>query len=295
MPIPDRERLREELRIPKPRNATGRNLPAAIGTGAVLGVVVLAAIIAGPAAWYPLLAVVSALATWEVLRRLRESDWHVPAAPLLLGGQATLWATIPFGVRGLTAGMSLTCMVAVVQRLFHEGMRTPPRNWLRDSAAAVFVILWIPVPLAFAAMLSTLEAPGGGDPGLQILAFMLGVIASDIGGFAFGVFFGRHPMAPAISPKKSWEGFAGSLVLGIAVSVGSAIVLLDRPWWFGVALGVGLVFAATLGDLVESQVKRDLGIKDMSRLLPGHGGLMDRLDGMLPAAAITWILLVLAS
>ncbi|WP_438359503.1 phosphatidate cytidylyltransferase [Corynebacterium sphenisci] len=293
--MPDRERLREELRIPKPRNATGRDLPAAIGTGVVLGVVVLAAIITGPAAWYPLLAVVSALATWEVLRRLRESDWQVPAAPLLLGGQATLWATVPFGVRGLTAAMSLTCMVAVVQRLFHEGTRTPPRNWLRDSAAAVFVTLWIPVPLAFAAMLSTLEGPGGGDPGLQILAFMLGVIASDIGGFAFGVFFGRHPMAPAISPKKSWEGFAGSLVLGIAVSVGSAIVLLDRPWWFGVALGVGLVFAATLGDLVESQVKRDLGIKDMSRLLPGHGGLMDRLDGMLPAAAITWILLVLAS
>ncbi len=108
-----------------------------------------------------------------------------------------------------------------------------------------------------------------------------------------GVLFGKHPMVPTISPKKSWEGFAGSLVCGITATIITATFLVGKTPWIGALLGVLFVLTTALGDLVESQVKRDLGIKDMGRLLPGHGGLMDRLDGILPSAVAAWIVLTL--
>ncbi len=131
------------------------------------------------------------------------------------------------------------------------------------------------------------------DGAARVFCLMLGVVFSDIGGYIAGVLFGRHPMAPAISPKKSWEGLAGSLLFGVTAAVLAVVFLLDKPWWAGVALGLMLVITGTLGDLVESQFKRDLGIKDMGTLLPGHGGLMDRIDAMLPSAVATWIVLTL--
>jgi phosphatidate cytidylyltransferase len=125
----------------------------------------------------------------------------------------------------------------------------------------------------------------------RALTFLLCVVASDVGGYAAGVLAGKHPMAPTISPKKSWEGFAGSQVAGMAVGGLCVALLLQDAWWEGVLLGSLLVISATLGDLVESMVKRDLGIKDMGSLLPGHGGLMDRLDSLLPTAVVAWAVL----
>jgi len=116
-------------------------------------------------------------------------------------------------------------------------------------------------------------------------------VCSDVGGYATGVLFGKHPMSPRISPKKSWEGFGGSVVFCVAAGVGSGVVLLDLPWWNGAVLGLALVVTAVLGDLVESAIKRDLGIKDMGSLLPGHGGLIDRLDSLLLSAPVAWLLL----
>jgi phosphatidate cytidylyltransferase len=124
-----------------------------------------------------------------------------------------------------------------------------------------------------------------------IITFILVTIASDIGGYVAGVLFGRHPMAPVISPKKSWEGFAGSVVFTIGAGVGLVVGLLDGDWWVGIALGSIAVVMATLGDLCESVIKRDLGIKDMSQVIPGHGGLMDRLDSLLATIAPVWLLL----
>jgi len=124
------------------------------------------------------------------------------------------------------------------------------------------------------------------------------VVFADIGGYVAGVLFGKHLMVPAISPKKSWEGLGGSLLFGITAAVLSVAFLLDRPAWVGVPLGLFLVVTGVLGDLVESQVKRDLGIKDMGTLLPGHGGIMDRLDSLLltaPAVALLLALLVPAA
>ena len=122
--------------------------------------------------------------------------------------------------------------------------------------------------------------------------FILVTVFSDIGGYAVGVVFGKHPMAPSLSPKKSWEGFAGSVATCAAVGAISLPLLLGGLWWAGAVLGVAAAAGATLGDLIESSIKRDLGIKDMGALLPGHGGLMDRLDSLVVVAPIAWALLL---
>jgi phosphatidate cytidylyltransferase len=126
-----------------------------------------------------------------------------------------------------------------------------------------------------------------------VVAYIATVACSDIGGYVAGVLFGNHRMAPLISPKKSWEGFAGSLVFGVAAGLCMALFALHVPFWIGIVLGVCLVGVGTCGDLIESMIKRDLGIKDMGNLLPGHGGVMDRLDSLLPTAPVVWLLLSL--
>jgi phosphatidate cytidylyltransferase len=159
-------------------------------------------------------------------------------------------------------------------------------GYVMDATAAVFTIVYVPFLGGFVALLLRED-----DGALAIVTFILVTIASDIGGYAVGVVAGKHPMAPVISPKKSWEGFAGSAVSCVVVGWLSVSYLLDGRWWVGVLLGLIAVVMATLGDLCESVIKRDLGIKDMSNIIPGHGGLMDRLDSLLATAAPTWLLL----
>ena len=129
------------------------------------------------------------------------------------------------------------------------------------------------------------------DGATRVILFIATVVGNDVGGYAAGVLFGKHPMAPTVSPKKSWEGMAGSVLACIVVATPIVTLLLDGPWWGGVAFGAALAVSATLGDLGESLIKRDLGIKDMGNLLPGHGGLMDRMDSLLPSAAVAYLLL----
>lgn len=287
-----RERLEAKLRLdrPKPRNSAGRDLGQAIVVGLVLGAIVIAALIAGPMGWYPLVALAVGAAMFEVLTRLREAGYVLPRTILIILGQSMVWATWPFDATGLLFAFTLSVLLLMFGRLFHHGRTTPPKNYLRDTAVCIFVLAWVPLFGAFGAMLSKLQT-GGVDGPLFILTFMLCVVASDVGGYVAGVMFGSHPMAPAVSPKKSWEGFAGSVIFGMVTGVLCVVFLLHAEWWIGLVLGFALVVCATMGDLVESQFKRELGIKDMSTLLPGHGGLMDRLDGMLPAAAATWLVL----
>ncbi|HHU66936.1 phosphatidate cytidylyltransferase [Corynebacterium sp.] len=276
--------------LPKPKNNPGRNLPVAIGVGAVLGGLSLLAVWIGPVGWYPLVAAAVAVATWEVVSRLREHTYHIPLVPMLLLGQLMVWLSWPFGTTGLVAAYVAAVLSIMFGRLFYHGRTTPPQNYLRDTAMSIFVLTWIPLFASFAAMLSLISSDGVSGS-LYIITFMLCVVASDTGGFIAGVMFGSHPMAPAVSPKKSWEGFAGSVVGGSVTGALTVSLLLGHEWWIGAVMGVGLVICATLGDLVESQFKRELGIKDMSNLLPAHGGLMDRLDGMLPSAMVTWLVL----
>lgn len=278
--------------LPKPKKSAGRNLPVAIAVGAALGAVVLLSVWIGPVAWYPLVAVAMGFAMWEVLDQLRDKGYRLPLWRMIALGQAIVWISWPFGATGVVAVFALSAMVAMFSQLFRYGRQAPPQNYLRDTAAAVFILAWIPLFGSFAAMLSLFES-NGVPGGLYIITFMLCVVASDTGGYTAGVMFGTHPMAPAISPKKTWEGFAGSLVAGVLAGALAFQFLIHEPWWLGLVFGALLVVASSLGDLVESQFKRELGIKDMSGLLPGHGGFMDRLDGMLPSAAVTWIFFTL--
>jgi phosphatidate cytidylyltransferase len=159
-------------------------------------------------------------------------------------------------------------------------------GFVRDATAGVFTAVYVPFLAGFVVLLLKPD-----DGPLRVLTFILVTIASDIGGYFVGVLAGKHPMAPVISPKKSWEGFAGSTAFCIAAGWASVVYLLDGDWWVGVVLGLVAVVMATLGDLSESVIKRDLGIKDMSAIIPGHGGLMDRLDSLLATVAPTWLLL----
>ena len=273
---------------PVKTSKAGRNLPAAIAVSLLLSGLIIGTLILAPRGWVVILSVAMAIATHEVVKRLREAGYSIPLIPLLVGGQAMIWLTWPFGAAGALGAYGGTVLVCLIWRLLSQGLGSQPVNYLRDVAVTLFVATWIPLFAAFGALLVYPE-----DGAARVFAFMVTVAFSDIGGYAAGVLFGKHRMVPAISPKKSWEGLAGSLLCGVGAAVLAVVFLLHQPWWVGVPLGLMLVITATLGDLVESQVKRDLGIKDMGTLLPGHGGLMDRIDGALPSAVATWIVLSL--
>jgi phosphatidate cytidylyltransferase len=280
---------------PSPKKSrAGRNLPAAIAVGAALAFTIVAILIWDRYLWVLLVAAAMPLATHEVVRRLREAGYVIPVIPLLVGGQLMIWLTWPYHAAGALAGFGVTAVVCVFWRLAlqeppaRDGAEAPHSNYLRDVAATVFLAAWVPLFGAFGVLL---VYPTDGS--VRVLCLMIGVVCSDSGGYFVGVLFGKHPMVPSISPNKSWEGLAGSLFFGITAVTLTATLLAHKPVWIGLLLGLTIVATATLGDLVESQIKRDLGIKDMGRILPGHGGLMDRLDGTLPSAVATWTVLTL--
>ena len=305
--------------IPKPKNSAGRDLKAAIPVGIGLFTIVLLAIFVIPFGWYPLVALAILLGQWEVITRVTEAGYVVQRWCLLFGGQLMLWLSWPFGTTGLVSGFVAAVLLLMFSRLFYAGpaaeQRHPqtqqsldsgasvqpeqsekqgkqgPKNYVRDTSMGVFILTWIPLFGSFAAMMSLLRGHDDVPGSMFIITFMLCVIASDTGGYIAGVMFGSHPMAPTVSPKKSWEGFAGSTISSAVVGALMVSNLLYYDWWWGVLLGFGLAVCATLGDLLESQFKRELGIKDMSNMVPGHGGVMDRLDGMLPSAMVTWLVL----
>lgn len=275
----------------------GRDLVAANVVGWGIGFVLIATLVYFPRGWVAYCAAAIFVGSHEVVRRLREAGYLIPVIPLLIGGQVTIWLTWPYRAVGALAGFGGLVVVCMIWRLFMQDERQQDSaegaplssNYLRDVSATIFLCAWVPLFASFAAMLVYDPKHGPG----YVFCMMIAVICSDVGGYAVGVFFGKHPMVPMISPKKSWEGFVGSLVCGITATVLTGTFLAGRTPWVGALLGLLFVFTTTLGDLVESQVKRDLGIKDMGRLLPGHGGLMDRLDGVLPSAVAAWIVLTL--
>jgi phosphatidate cytidylyltransferase len=264
------------------RSRIGRNLVAAIAVGVGLGVVILVSLLIERQGFVLVLAGVTAVGTWELAGALRRgADIRVSLPVLLVGGQAVVWLSWPFGLRGAAIALAATVLGCLLWR-----MRSGAAHFVRDISASLFVAVYVPLLVAFAVQLTV--APDGVG---RVLTFLLCVVASDVGGYAAGVVAGRHPMAPTISPKKSWEGFAGSMVAGMLVGSLCAALLLGTAWYWGSLVGALLVATATLGDLVESLVKRDIGVKDMGHLLPGHGGLMDRLDSLLPTAFVAWAIL----
>lgn len=262
----------------------GRDLRAAIAVGVVLGAVVLVSLLTVRELFIGVIAIAVVVATMELAGALRRAaKIEVALVPVLVGGQAMLWLSWPFHTAGVFVAFVLTVLGCLVWRF-----RGGSENYLRDVTASIFTVTYVALFATFAALL---VEPHDGTA--RVLCFLIVCVCSDTGGYVAGVLFGKHPMAPSISPKKSWEGLAGSLVAGILGGALSVWLLLHGHWYLGVPFGVALVITATGGDLVESLIKRDLGVKDMGNLLPGHGGLMDRLDSLLPSAVAAWMLLTL--
>jgi phosphatidate cytidylyltransferase len=235
--------------------------------------------------WKPafvgLVAVAATVAVWELSHALGQRGIRVPLVPVLLSAALMAVTAYTGGPDTLMAAFGLAVVAVLIWRLGEQQI-----GYVRDVTAGIFVTLYVSFLAAFAAVLLRPD-----DGPWRVLVVIAVVVASDTGGFVAGVLTGRHPMAPSVSPNKSWEGFGGSVVLASLVGMAGVVLLLDGGWRAGLVLGVAGMLAATLGDLGESLIKRDLGIKDMSTLLPGHGGLMDRVDSLLTALPVGWVVL----
>jgi phosphatidate cytidylyltransferase len=274
----------------KDHGRAGRDLKAAVASAVVLLGAVGASLYFWKPAFMAIVAVAVVAAVWEMRRGLLAKDLDLPEQPLMIGGVVMVAVAYAWGAAALVTATAVTALVVMLWLL-----RRGVDGYVKNATASVFTLVYLPFLGSFVAlMLAEGGTSGGGldDDGVAgIITFVLVTIASDIGGYVAGVLFGKHPMAPVISPKKSWEGFAGSLVATVAAGWALVVFLLEGDWWIGICLGLIAVVMATLGDLCESVIKRDLGIKDMSQIIPGHGGLMDRLDSLLATIAPVWLLL----
>jgi phosphatidate cytidylyltransferase len=260
---------------------TGRNLPVAIAVGLVMGGLALLTLFTVKATFLLYVAAIVGMAGWELSRALSTRDIHLTLVPVAAGGAAMVVLAYWEGDRDALGALALTVVAILAWRL--------PRGadgYVRDVTASVFTVAYLPLMAVFVALM--LARPDGDR---RALLFIIVTICSDIGGYFAGITAGRHPMAPAISPKKTWEGFAGSAAACLlAGGIGLPLLLHGRVWP-GLVLGAAAVAAATLGDLAESMIKRDLEIKDMGTVLPGHGGILDRIDSLLIMAPVVWLLL----
>ncbi|MFI5805470.1 phosphatidate cytidylyltransferase [Streptomyces sp. NPDC051561] len=272
---------------PKPpeKKRAGRDLRAAIGVGLGLGAVIVASLFIWPPAFIGVIAVAVVVGLWELTSRLEERKGiKAPLVPLAVGGAAMVVAGYVRGPEGAWVAMALTALAVLVWR-----MTEPPEGYLKDVTAGVFAAFYVPFLATFVAMMLTAD-----DGPQRVLTFLLLTVVSDTGAYAVGWRFGKHKLAPRISPGKTREGLLGAIAFAMVAGVLCMTLLVDGgTWWQGVLLGLAVAASATLGDLGESMIKRDLGIKDMGTLLPGHGGIMDRLDSLLPTAPVVWLMLVI--
>jgi phosphatidate cytidylyltransferase len=279
--------------IKKDHGRAGRDLRAAVTSAVVLVAAILVSLLFWKPAFMGIVAIAVVIAVWELHRGLSAKGVDIPEQPLMLGGVVMVVVAYVWGAPALVTATAVSALVIMLWLL-----RRGVDGYVKNATASVFTLVYVPFLASFVALLlgEGGTAPALGldvdDPGVRgVITFISITVASDTGGYVAGVLFGKHPMAPVISPKKSWEGFAGSMVATIAVGVWLVSSFLGGDWWVGVLLGVIAAVMATLGDLCESVMKRDLGIKDMSQVIPGHGGLMDRLDSLLATVAPIWLVL----
>ncbi|MFJ8662779.1 phosphatidate cytidylyltransferase [Streptomyces sp. NPDC093795] len=270
---------------PRQKKTAGRDLGAAIGVGVGLGAVIIASLFIWKAAFIGVIAVAVVVGLWELTSRLQERKAiKAPLVPLAVGGAAMVVAGYVRGAEGAWVAMALTALAVLVWR-----MTEPPEGYLKDVTAGVFAAFYVPFLATFVALLLTAD-----DGPQRVLTFLLLTVVSDTGAYAVGWRFGKHKLAPRISPGKTREGLLGAVTFAMAAGALCMEFLIDGgAWWQGLIIGFAVAASATLGDLGESMIKRDLGIKDMGTLLPGHGGIMDRLDSLLPTAPVVWLLLAL--
>ncbi|MGW7327283.1 phosphatidate cytidylyltransferase [Streptomyces sp. NPDC054840] len=282
-PPPPHAQQPQDASPPPPKKRAGRDLRAAIGVGVGLGAVIFASLLIVKAVFVGVVVVAVVVGLWELTSRLQEQKGiKAPLVPLAVGGAAMVIAGYVRGAEGAWVAMALTVLAVLVWR-----MTEPPEDYLRDVTAGAFAAFYVPFLATFVAMLLTAD-----DGPQRVITFLLLTVVSDTGAYAVGWRFGKTKLAPRISPGKTREGLFGAVAFAMAAGALCMEFLIDGgSWWQGLLLGLAVAVSATLGDLGESMIKRDLGIKDMGTLLPGHGGIMDRLDSLLPTAPVVWLLL----
>ncbi len=271
----------------------GRSLSKSVAVGLLLAGIFLASILIYKELFIVLLSIATAIGAWELSTALRQKNWYVPRVPAVVGSVLIMPATY-FGGASIQWLASLAIVAALILwRTVHLLFERRKANFqtfqrtIRDFGAAAFLVIYLPLTLSFGALLLRRE-----DGHWWVLAFVTTVALIDSAGYLFGRIFGRNKLAPGVSPKKTWEGLAASIVIGTVSAVSFTVFLLGGAWWVGIIFAAVLILAAVFGDLAESLIKRDLGIKDMSTLLPGHGGMMDRLDSLLPSSLMTYLVMV---
>jgi phosphatidate cytidylyltransferase len=266
---------------------TGRNLILAIVIGLAFGGALLLSLLVIKELFMLFAVLIAAFASYELTQALRKGGFHVPRIPTVVVAVAAVPIAYYGGAGGqflaVIAGILIVSLWRVIEQAVPD-LRRPAASLARDLGAGAFVQGYVTFLATFAVVLTAAE---GGQ--WWTLAFIVAAVAADTGAYAFGLMFGKHPMAPVISPKKTWEGFAGGAAASLVAGVLLSTLMLGNTWWFGLIFGAAIFLSATLGDLVESLIKRDIGIKDMSSWLPGHGGFLDRLDSILPSAAVAYV------
>jgi phosphatidate cytidylyltransferase len=267
----------------------------------ILGFTFLGSVLFIKELFVALIALACAAGAWELSTALRQKNWYVPRIPVTVGSALVmplayiggeLWQWL--GVLAIVAALML--WRGVQQVLSHASFKRSFSEIIRDFSAAAFVVIYLPLTMSFAALL--IREPAHDeivDGKFWIITVVVTVILIDSSAYLFGRKLGKHPMLPKVSPKKSWEGFGVSVLFALASAIGLTVWLLELPWWFGALIAGVVLLSAVLGDFAESLIKRDLGVKDMSSWIPGHGGVMDRLDSMLPSALSGYLLMMLAS
>lgn len=265
---------------PAPVSRSGRNLPVAIATGLFLAGLIFATLFVDVLLWTLLVAAAILIALAEFYKTLATARGLKPAS--VLGYSAAL--VLLFGTAWRGIGTLSFALVAVAIMTFLWYLVDPDRDRVSDNMAATLLgVVYIPLFAAHVVAMAKLEH----GPALTI-AFLGAVVFYDVGAYAAGSFFGKHRIAPRISPSKTWEGAAGAtmFVLAVAASAGPFFPGLELRSALG--LGAIVVLLAPLGDLAESLLKRDLGVKDMGGVLPGHGGMLDRIDALLFVAPFAY-------
>jgi len=264
---------------------SGRDLPVAIAVGLALLAVVGVSLFIRKEVFVGVALVAVGASLWELAQAFARRDIHLPLLPLLVGSVGILVSAYVAGSEALLVSFMLAAGGVVVWRVLDGNGPAA----LRDATAGIFAAAYLPFLAGFVMLMLSMP-----DGAWRVLLFVLLAVASDVGGYVAGVLVGRRPLAPAVSPKKTWEGLAGSVVLSCVVgAVGIGWAFEANPW-IGVGLGLATVTTATVGDLSESLIKRDLELKDMGSLLPGHGGVLDRLDSMVLTAPVVYLVLLVS-
>ena len=261
----------------------GRKLFTSLFIALILLAIIFTSMALLPVAFALVVALAFAISIHELIGAYRGSGIYPPGSLLIVSGLSLYGVAWWQGSKGLLLALPIAAIINLVWLL-----KKGPGEFASRASATLLTLVYLGFLPSFIFLLAR---DSDGFALISVLVILVGV--NDTFAYIAGVLLGRHKMAPLLSPKKSWEGFFGGLVATLGASAIAFHYLLERSWWVGALMGFVGVLAATFGDLIESAFKRDFGVKDMSSFLPGHGGMLDRLDSATITAPALWIFLEL--